>query len=130
MTAHRVLTVLLHALGGTIVVIGLLHFLFGPAIIPGAPEVNATLDSEDRFLGTIFLAYGATIVWCAFDVDARSRQIRLVALVFFGGGVARLISVAAKGLPDPFFVAMAAIELLLPLAIAWLVWRVERPDGR
>jgi len=126
MTARRILKALLLVLSAAIMAIGLLHVLFGPAIVPGSLTVNATMDSEDRFYGTIFLAYGAVVAWCAFDVDARSRQIRLVALVFFGGGVARLLSVAAKGLPDPFFVVMAAIELLLPVVIVLLVFRVER----
>lgn len=123
--ARRTLQALLVALGTATVGIGLLHVLFGPAIIRGSIPVNATMDSEDRFFGAIFLAYGVALLWCAVDVDRKLTQVKLAALAFFAGGLARLVSMAATGLPAPFFIAMTAVELLLPGILVWLAVYVE-----
>lgn len=130
MDARTILQVLLASLGVAVTGIGLLHMLFGPAIIPGSIPVNATMDSEDRFFGAIFLAYGAAVLWCVSGPERKLRRVELLAAVFFLGGVARLFSVAAMGLPDPFFIAMTAIELGLPLIIGWLVHSARRVELR
>lgn len=122
-----VLKILLLLLGTTIVLISLMHVAIGPASIPGAVPVNATMDSEDRFYAVFFLAYGAAILWCAMDVQGRVRQIRLLMAVFFLGGVARMVSMLQVGLPHPFFIAMTAIELVQPPLMVWLADRVARP---
>jgi len=122
------------ALGGTAAVgIALLHIVLGPASIPGSVPVNATMDSEDRFYATLLLAYGLAVLECVRDVDRRAHRIKLLALVFLGGFVARVISAAVVGLPHPFFIVRAALELVLPLVITWLATRVHPPfvaDGR
>lgn len=125
---ETVLWGLLFGLGVAIVGISLGHVALGPSVIPGAVPVNATMDSEDRFYAVFFLAYGAALLWCVQDWQARRREIQLLMAIFFAGGVARLISVAAVGLPNPFFVAMTAVELLLPLAVVWLL-RAIRKEG-
>ena len=121
-----VLKALLLLLGTTIILISLMHVAIGPASIPGAVPVNATMDSEDRFYAVFFLAYGAALLWCARDVAGRARQVRLLMAIFFLGGVARIVSMLQAGLPHPFFVTMTAIELLLPPLLAWLAGRTAR----
>lgn len=127
MNARRVLQILLFGLGAAAVGIGVMHMLLGPAIIPGSIPVNATLDSEDRFFGAIFAGFGAAALWCSFGVERKLTEVMLVAALFYLGGVARLFSIAATGLPDPFFIAMTAVELLLPRVLVWLVARVAGP---
>ena len=125
--SRKLLQVML-ALGGTAAVgIALLHIVLGPASIPGSVPVNATMDSEDRFYATLLLAYGLAVLECVRDVDRRAHRIKLLALVFLGGFVARVISAAVVGLPHPFFIVMAALELVLPLVIIWLATRVHPP---
>jgi Domain of unknown function (DUF4345) len=46
-------------------------------------------------------------------------------LTFLVGGFARLISIAAVGLPNNFFIVMTVLELLLPLIFAYLQYRVS-----
>ena len=111
-------------LGSTIVLIGALHILFGPAIIPGAGAVNATLDSEDRFYGAIFVGYGLAWIWCATDLAARLVEIRVVAAIFLLGGIARLISIAVMGWPEMFFVILMLVELLAPVLVFWLARQI------
>ncbi len=94
--------------------ISLLHIALGPSSIPGSVPVNATMDSEDRFYATLFMAYGAALLWCVKDVEKKSAQVKLLALVFFIGGLARLVSMLAVGLPNTFFLVMTSLELTLP----------------
>lgn len=100
--------------------IALMHIAIGPSSIPGSVPVNATMDSEDRFYATLFLGFGAALVWCSRDLAGRGREFLALQAVFFLGGVARLISWAQVGPPHPMFVILGAVELILP-ALLW-VW--------
>lgn len=119
------LKILLALLGGSIMLISLAHVALGPVAIPGAVPVNATMDSEDRFYAVFFLAYGAALLWCARDIQGRTRHIRLLMALFFLGGVARIVSMAQVGLPNTFFIAMTGVELGLPPLVIWLAGRVR-----
>ncbi len=99
--------------------IALVHIGYGPASIPGGVAVNATMDSEDRFYATLFLGFGAASVWCAQDLAARSQMFRALMLVFFMGGVARLVSAAQVGLPSLLFMVLGLVELVLPPVLLW-----------
>jgi hypothetical protein len=104
--------------GVTVIFISLLHVALGPAAIPGSVAVNATMDSEDRFYATLFLAYGAVMLSCVRHVEHKGKVVYFLALTFFTGGLARLVSMGAVGPPNGFFGAMTALELLLPIAMA------------
>lgn len=84
-------------LGTIIILISLLHVFLGPAAIPGSVPVNATMDSEDRFYAVFFLAYGMALIWCGIDLGSRSKHLQLLMIIFFAGGLARLISMAVAG---------------------------------
>jgi hypothetical protein len=122
---RRTLQVLLAVFGVTAIGISLLHVVLGPASIPGAVPVNATMDSEDRFYAILFLAFGATLLWCVKNVERKTQVVYFLMLTFLVGGFARLISIAAVGLPNNFFIVMTVLELLLPLFYAYLQYRVS-----
>lgn len=122
----RSLQVFLVVFGITAIAIASVHVVFGPSLaIPASVPVNATVDSEDRFYATLFAAYGMALLWCAKDVVRRSPAVLFLAVTFFAGGLARLVSMAAVGLPHPFFVAMTALELLIPFLMAFMQLRVS-----
>ena len=110
----KFLQVFLGLFGVTAIFIALLHIVFGPAAIPGSVPVNATMDSEDRFYATMFAAYGVALLWCIKDIGRKSQVVYFLALTFFVGGLARLVSIAASGLPHPFFIAMTESVRNLP----------------
>jgi hypothetical protein len=107
------------AFGAVCCVIAAAHILVGPGAIPGSIPVNATMDSEDRFYATLFLGFGAGMIWCSRDLASRGELFDALMLVFFLGGIARIISAVAVGLPAPLFVFLGALELIIPpVAIA------------
>jgi hypothetical protein len=122
---RTMLQVLLAVGGVAAIAISLLHIALGPASIPGSIPVNATMDSEDRFYASLFLAYGAAVLWCVKEVERKAKFVQLLALVFFIGGLARVVSMLVVGLPHPFFIAMTVLELALPLVLVWLVAQVS-----
>ena len=99
--------------------IALTHIAFGPAAIPGSIPVNATLDSEDRFYASLFLGFGAALVWCSRDLGQRAGVFFALQATFFVGGLARIISWIAVGPPIELFIFLGALELILPPAL-WL----------
>ena len=126
---RKTLQVLLAVFGVTAIGISLLHVVLGPASIPGDVPVNATMDSEDRFYAILFLAFGATLLWCVKNVERKALVVYFLMLTFLVGGFARLISIAAVGLPNNFFIVMTVLELLLPLIYAYLQYRVSSKAG-
>lgn len=119
---RKALQLVLGLFGATAIFISLLHIALGPAAIPGSIPVNATMDSEDRFYATLFLAYGAVMLWCVKTVE---RKAKVVCLPFFIGGVARVVSMLAVGLSHSFFMAMTVLELVLPVIYSYLMFRVS-----
>lgn len=95
--------------------IGLAHLLFGSATIIGGGAVNATIDSDLRFYALLFTAFGLAFVWCAADLRARGTVVDALGVVFFVGGLARLLSWAVTGQPNWFYVLMTPVELIIPI---------------
>lgn len=116
---QRSLSLVAALFGAVCMIISLAHIAIGPRAIPGAIPVNPTMDSEDRFYATLFLGFGAAIVWCSRDLTARRQPFGLLLLVFFLGGIARLISAAMVGLPNQLFISLGLLELLLPPLFWW-----------
>ena len=121
---RRALQILVVLCGISAIFISLLHIVFGPAVIPGSIPVNATMDSEDRFYATLLTAYGVALLWCARGIAQKSMFVYFLAAVFLVGGLARIVSIVAVGLPHPFFIAMLAVELGLPVIVAFLQFQV------
>ncbi|TDP31133.1 uncharacterized protein DUF4345 [Nocardia ignorata] len=122
----RVFQVWLHVFGVAVVGIALAHLLFGQSTYIGGGEVNATMESDLRFYSVLFAAYGAAFVWAAADIVGRARVIDVLGLLFFLGGLARILAWAVAGAPHGFYVLMIPVELLVPVAHGVLVRRFER----
>jgi len=122
----KALQIFLGLFGITAIFIASLHIVLGPLAIPGSIPVNATMDSEDRFYATLFVAYGAALLWCIKGIERKSMVVYFLALTFFVGGLARLVSMAAVGLPNTFFITMTALELLIPFFMAVMQSRIAK----
>jgi hypothetical protein len=80
------------------------------------------MDSELRFYAPFWGAYGIALLAVARDLAQLSRWVLWLALLFFVGGLGRVISYLAIGAPHPFFQALMVIELVTPplLVALWL----------
>lgn len=116
---------------GTVAIcIAIAHLILGPASIPGSIPVNATMDSEDRFYAVLFGAFGVALIWCVKQVETKSVFVYFLAVTFFVGGLARLISVAVVGLPHGLFIFLTALELIIPIYMIYAQYKVTRkPAG-
>lgn len=109
--------------------IALAHIFIGPKTIIGANTPNATLDGDMRFAMVLFFAYGVACVWAALDLDARAGAVRLLMLIFFVGGLVRLLTVAYVGWPNWFYQIMLVVELVCPpVIVLWLRSVTGRPS--
>lgn len=112
--------------------VGALHLMLGVgaevmlgARLPPEALADATLDSQNRFYGVAFTLYGLLLFICSSNVSRYSTILRCLFWVFLAAGCARLVSMAAHGLPAPPVIALAASELLLPPLMLWWLARVE-----
>jgi Domain of unknown function (DUF4345) len=121
----KILSALILIFGIVCCLIAIGHIALGPAIIPGAIPVNATMDSEDRFYATLFLGFGAALMWCSRDLKARHSLFGALLVTFFLAGVSRIISAIAVGWPGHLFVFLGALEFLLP-PLFWYWYRLTQ----
>ncbi|GAB0105911.1 hypothetical protein JMUB6875_48930 [Nocardia sp. JMUB6875] len=127
---RNVLRWFLLVFGVACVAIALAHIFVGPGTIIGANTPNATLDGDLRFSMVLFGVYGALCVWAARDLDRHAGLIHLLMLVFFVGGLVRLLTVAYVGWPHWFYVAMIVVELATPLIYSPLLRQVTGRPAR
>ncbi len=112
--------------------VGVLHLVFGVgadvmlgANLPAEALRDPVLDSQNRFYGTVFTLYGVVLYICSTDIRKYIVILRSTLLVFFAGGVARIVSIAIYGLPSAMVLALLATELLLPPLILWWLTKTK-----
>ena len=125
-----VLQIFLVLFGLTAICIALAHIILGPASIPGSIPVNPTMDSEDRFYAVLFAAYGVAVIWCVREIESKSKFVYFLAITFFIGGVARLVSIAAVGLPNNLFIFLTVLEFLIPVFMMLAQFSISRHSNR
>lgn len=111
---RQAFAVVLALFGVIIIGISLAHFAIGPEAIIGGTAVNPTMAGEDRFFAGVFLCLGVALLWCARDVQRKRVYINVLAAAVFVGGIGRLVGLILVGTPHPFYIAMLALELVLP----------------
>lgn len=81
---------------------------------------EASLNSQNRFLGTSYMIYGVLLWVCTRDMDRHALIFRILLIMTFAAGMTRILSVALDGWPSPTIIALAVGELLLPpFVFAW-----------
>ena len=93
--------------------------LLGPAMVEAAgPNVSA--DSHFRYLSGLLLAVGLGFWSTIPAIERKAARFRLLTLLVFIGGLARLMSLALAGLPSAAMIAGLAMELVVtPLLCFW-----------
>ena len=137
---HRILQGLLIALGVPAILIALMIFTFGSQslfIVESGyesllgevsfvePEASATVDSEMRFYSSLWFSYGLLLIWIASGIVQRQQFVPIVAVIFFAGGLGRVLSFWLAGAPHPAFIVLIVIELVYPVLLFILHLRLQ-----
>lgn len=116
---------------------GLMDIIVGPSAWAGvgvmlspAGFADQVLDSQVRFLGTLWFGYGVLLLCCIRQPQKYAAILRGALAIIFIGGIARLISIAQAGMPETesgrgFIVVALVIELILMPALLWWQHRVS-----
>ncbi|MGK5632216.1 DUF4345 domain-containing protein [Streptomyces sp. URMC 123] len=109
---------------------GLMDAFAGVNALPSEQVANADLESNYRFLATIWLGVGVLILWIIPRVETALLPFRAVCAVTVAGGLVRLLSMAVAGVPHTMFVWAFVLELVAPPLLALWQTRVARAVGR
>ena len=137
-----VLRIAFSLLGLAALLIGGMIFVIGPdatgkifaavlrIALPGTPSldglVGADVDSEMRFYAVLWMAYGGFALWVVRDLPNRMNLLRLMLLVFWLGGLGRVLSYFAVGAPHPLFLVLMWVEIALPPVLIALSYKSRK----
>jgi hypothetical protein len=97
---------------------GLYGVLFGPALTGAVLSVSS--ESHYRYLSGLLLAIGLCF-WSAIPrIEEQTGRFRLLTVIVFIGGLARLLGLMLTGVPSPTMLGGLAMELAVtPLLCLW-----------
>ncbi|MGE0094115.1 MAG: DUF4345 domain-containing protein [Alphaproteobacteria bacterium] len=99
---------------------GAAGILIGPAFLTGEAPAAVNLDSHLRFLSGTFFAVGLAFYATIPSIERKGVLFRLAAALVFTGGLARLISLLAVGMPTGPHLAGLVMELaVVPALVVW-----------
>lgn len=92
----------------------------GPGLLQGVGASPTDLDSHFRYLSGLLLGIGIAFTSCIPAIERRTARFRLLGLVVVVGGLGRLVSLGAVGLPGSGHVFGLAMELgIVPVLMLW-----------
>jgi hypothetical protein len=123
-TRIRIETRMLQATVGVLAVVpvaaGLAGIVQGPRFLGAEAPWPADLDSHFRFLSGTFLALGLAWYSCIPDIARKTGRFRLLALLTFAGGLARLVSLGLAGaLSAGHLYGLGAELVVVPVLVLW-----------
>jgi hypothetical protein len=94
--------------------------LHGPGFLGHAPVIPTDLDSHFRYISGIFFAVGVAFASCVPGIETKGPRFRLLGALVIVGGLSRLVSLLAVGLPSKAHLFAFAMELgVVPLLMLW-----------
>jgi len=88
--------------------------------------ISPTIDNEFRFYAVYWLSYGLLTLWVAMHIETQYKLAPYILIVFFMGGLARIISVVSIGQPHQLVTVLMYIELLAPVLGFIIYYRLPR----
>lgn len=114
--------------GGAVATAAGLHTVItGARSLPGQALANPSIESELRYYGAFYAAYGVAALSVAPRADNDATAVRGLAGALFGAGLARALAWRAAGKPHPAQRALLAIELAAPPVL--VVWQARLAGG-
>ena len=106
--------------------------LHGPGFLGHPPVIPVDLDSHFRYISGIFFAVGIAFASCVPGIETKGPRFRLLGALVIMGGLSRVVSLAAVGVPSKGHLFGLAMELgVVPLLMLWQAsfarrWRQRR----
>ena len=116
MAAFRILSFLI---GFIPLWFGVNGVFFGAAEHMGADTFSSAMDNQYRYLSGVYIGVAAMIFYSAGDIRKRAMLFRFAMLLFFIGGLARVVSYLTVGPPPTEQFAAMFVEILSPLLLLW-----------
>lgn len=92
----------------------------GPKFLGRPPVIPTDLDSHFRYVSGLFLGMLLLFASCIPNVERHGARLRMLAFMVFIGGLFRLYSMVAIGMPSIGHRIGLGIELVeLPLILLW-----------
>ncbi|MGO9948693.1 MAG: DUF4345 domain-containing protein [Steroidobacteraceae bacterium] len=127
----RAYSIVLRVLAPLFMLVGAVHLFLGlgadsllGARISAQVLADPALDSQNRFYGVSFALYGVLLLLCSTDLARYATVLRCVLWVLLAAGLARFVSLAARGVPPALILALFAVELVAPPLMLWWLSRV------
>jgi len=122
--SRTLLQVMTGALAFVPVVTGCLGLLYGarlPIYARTAGPLDVVLDSNLRFFAGLWLSVGIATFWAIPEIERQTTLVRFVCGMILLGGIGRLISMLAVGLPTRVdSIVFGLLELTsAPLIVVW-----------
>ncbi|GGA51285.1 hypothetical protein GCM10011385_00680 [Nitratireductor aestuarii] len=106
--------------GAMDVILGASIFSISGSALGEAASKDPVVDSQVRFWGAIWFSFGIMLFIAARDLRAHALWFRILCAGLFLGGVGRLISAFAAGLPPaPLMIATLVELVVMPLIALW-----------
>lgn len=112
------------AIGGLVPIsAGLVGMLIGPSFFEPGFQVlpgGVSLDSHVRYLSGLLFGIGLCFWSFIPRIESVTAQVRMLTLLVFIGGLARLLGLFLHGVPSPRMVFGLGMELVVtPLLCLW-----------
>jgi hypothetical protein len=112
------------------VITGGQSILRGPGFLGHPPVIPTDLDSHFRYISGIFFAMGIAFATCVPGIEAKGPRFRLLGALVIAGGLSRLVSLIAVGVPSTGHLFGLAMELgVVPLLLLWQAGLSKRWDA-
>jgi hypothetical protein len=107
---------------GVLGMLGLNDPLYAAMHLPS----DATLDSNLRFYGGVWLGLGLCAFWTIPGIARKTAVFRVLWLMIFIGGIGRLVSLLLVGVPFRPFIGFTVLEIVGAPIFVWWQGRVAR----
>lgn len=123
-TERRCLQVAVAVAGCVPVFAGAAGVLLGPHMTNDTASLG--LDSHMRYLSGLLLGIGLVFWWNIPRIERAGALFRVLTLIVFIGGLARLFGMVTQGVPPGAMLFGLAMELGVTPALCWWQARVAR----
>lgn len=117
------------AAGCWLIAIGLSRMALSVHTVPGAGRVSATVDSETRVAGALFVGFGVAYIWAFWRRRIPVQTLWLLSFTMALIGVARLNSMAGTGLPHLAVALTTVVDFTAAALTYWYATLGDKPDA-